>query len=220
MPRPSETWELKGCTADCKVLLREKHCVFVMLEEERQATWTCGKNKRKALLGCMVNTIQKGCVQDPMSLKLFAIPDTSIPNVCLRQHCLTLFSEKLQQHFYVKTLLCCPLTAEFLWNKIIHPGGYWENSVLFHVITVNIKEIKSCFTSYCKVLQKFLLYIYFIAETVGLCKKSCFCLTEIYQLRLHLWVSYLLYLILSLGSRSSYYHSLLKSKLKGELKSF
>lgn len=43
---------------------------------------------------------------------------------------------------------------------------------MFLVITVNIKEIQSRFTSYCKVLQKFLLYIYFIAETVGLCKKA------------------------------------------------
>lgn len=47
VPSPSETRELRGCTADWKVLLREKHCVFVMLEEERQTTWTCKKNKRK-----------------------------------------------------------------------------------------------------------------------------------------------------------------------------
>lgn len=72
----------------------------------------------------------------------------------------------------MKTLLRCPLIAEFLWNEILHPGGYREDSVVFHVITVNIKEIQSCFTSYYKVLQKFLLYMYFTTETVGLYKKA------------------------------------------------
>lgn len=152
-------------------------------------------------------------------IRASCIAAAAFENLWLQLHCFTLFPEKLQQHFYMKTLLCCSLSAEFLWNEIIHPEGYWKNSVVFHVIIVNIKEIQSCFTSYCKALQKFLRYI-FHAEAAGLQKKSYPWLTEIYQLRLHLWVSYHLYLILSFGSRSSYYHSLLKSKLKGELKSF
>lgn len=119
-----------------------------------------------------MNTIQKGFKSyKSRTLCHFNI---CIPNLWLQWHCFTLFPEKLQKHFYMNTLLCCPLTVEFLCNKIIHPGGYWENSVMFHVIIVNIEEIQSCFTLYCKVLQKFLLciYIYFIAETVGLYKKA------------------------------------------------
>lgn len=77
-------------------------------------------------------------------------------NLWLQLHCFTLFPEKLQQHFYMKTPLRCSLSAEFLWNEIIHPEGYWKNSVVFHVIIVNIKEIQSCFTSQCKAWQKFL----------------------------------------------------------------
>lgn len=47
VPRPSETRQLRGCTADWEVLLRAKHCSFVMLEEERQTIWACRKTKRK-----------------------------------------------------------------------------------------------------------------------------------------------------------------------------
>lgn len=87
-------------------------------------------------------------------------------------HHIALHSEKLLLHIYMKTMLCCSLTAEFLWNEIICPGGYRESSVVFHVITVNIKEIQSCFTSYCKVLQKKFCYIYISLQKLQGCRKK------------------------------------------------
>lgn len=42
MIRPSERWELRDCTVVGKSS-QEKHCIFVMLDVDRQTTWACTK---------------------------------------------------------------------------------------------------------------------------------------------------------------------------------